>query len=150
MENLQCVPRVTTRARQHKEGIGVLSARVWAGQWQKIRDGSYSRQYSLCQGSRQIPIRAILFGYIEKLPRWRKHLEIFLDSNAYPENGQHLLEELPGEADNNISTPGLRYAHGQANNSAPRKVETRVIKKNVLWSAPSETTRKNLSQFSFQ
>ena len=63
---------------------------------------------------------------MERLPRRREHLGTFLGSHAPPEDGQHLPQEPSGEADSDISTPALRSAYGQANNPAPRKVETRA------------------------
>ena len=63
---------------------------------------------------------------MEGLPRRREYLEIFFGSHTSLENGQHLSQGPPGEANNDISTPGLRFAYGQANNPAPRKARIRT------------------------
>lgn len=55
VENLQYDLRVTIDIRYHKEGADeqvCRGARVWDKQQQGVQDGSYLKQYSLCQGSR--------------------------------------------------------------------------------------------------
>ena len=64
---------------------------------------------------------------MEGLPVRREHLETFLGRHAPPEDGLHLPQGPPGEADSNISTLRLRSAHGQANDPAPRKAKARTI-----------------------
>ena len=56
----------------------------------------------------------------------REHLGTFLGRHAPLEDGQHLSQGPSGEADSDISIPGLRSAHGQANNPAPRKAKARA------------------------
>ena len=60
------------------------------------------------------------------LPGRREHLGTFLGCHTPPEDGQHLSQGPPGEADSDINTPGLRSAHGQANDSAPREAKART------------------------
>ena len=57
--------------------------KVWAGRWQGVRVESYPKQCNLCQGSKQTPTRAILFGCMERVPGRREHLETFLGSHAF-------------------------------------------------------------------
>ena len=66
---------------------------------------------------------------MEELPRKREHVEIFFDSHASLEDGQHLPQEPPKEADSNSNTFGFHSAHGQVKNPAPCKLETRAAKK---------------------
>ena len=66
---------------------------------------------------------------MEGLSRKRKHLETFFDSHTSPKDCQHFLQGPPGEANSNINTLELRSAHVQANNLAPRKIETKAAKK---------------------
>ena len=66
---------------------------------------------------------------MEGLPRKKEHLRTFLGRYAPPEDGQHLPQGLPGEADNDISTPGLCFTHGQANNLAPREAKAKATNK---------------------
>ena len=87
MGNLWCVLFVTAGVKDYKKGTGVLSARFWAGQQQELWGRSDPGQYSLCQGSRQTPIRAILSSYMKELPQRRKHLETFLGHHAPSEDG---------------------------------------------------------------
>ena len=63
---------------------------------------------------------------MKRLPRRREHLGTFLGSYAPPEDGQYLVQGPSGEADNNINTLRLYSAHGQTNNPASHKVETRA------------------------
>ena len=63
---------------------------------------------------------------MKRLPERRERLETFLDSHASLEDGQHFPQGPSKEADSNISTSGLRFDHGQANNLAPCKRETRA------------------------
>ena len=63
------------------------------------------------------------------LPGKRKRIRTFFGHHAPPEDGQHLPQGLPREADSNISTPRLRSAHGQANSPASHKAETRATDK---------------------
>ena len=56
----------------------------------------------------------------------REHLGTFLGRHAPPEDGPHLSQGPPREADSDISTPGLRSAHGQANDPAPREAKART------------------------
>ena len=74
-------------------------------------------------------IRAIPFGCIEELPGRREYLETFFGSHASPEDGQHLPQGPSGEADSDISTPGLHFAYGQANNPAAHEAKTRATNK---------------------
>ena len=57
----------------------------------------------------------------------KEHLGTFLRSHAPPEDGQHLPQGLFGEAESDISTPGLRSANGHANDPAPRETKARAI-----------------------
>ena len=66
---------------------------------------------------------------MEELSERRKHLGNFLGSHALLEDGQHLPQGPSGEANNDISNPGLRFAYGQANNPALCKAKTRVTNK---------------------
>ena len=111
------------------KGAGALSARVRAGQQQGVRGGSYPRECSLCQGSRRTLSRAILFGCMKGLPRRRENLRTFLGRHAPLEDGPHLPQGSPGEADNDISIHGLRSSYGQANDPTPRKAKTRTTDK---------------------
>ena len=122
---------VIARVGYHKEGVDkrVFNTRIWAKWRQGVQGGSYPRQCSLCQGSRRIPIKAILFNYIEGLPKRREHLWTFLGSHAPPKDGQHLPQIPPGEANSDISTLRPHSAHGQTNNLVPRKAETRMTNK---------------------
>ena len=58
--------------------------------------------------------RPILFGFLERLPRGRKHLGAMLCSHAPSENDLHFLQKLPGEANSDLLFPWFRSAHGQA------------------------------------
>ena len=132
MENLQCVSCVIIEVGHHKKGVDervCRSARVWAGQRQEVQGRSYLRQCSLCQGNRRTATRAKLFGGMEGWPGRRKYLRTFLGSHVPLEDGQHLPQESSAKADSDISTPGLPFAHGQANNPAPCKAKTRVTNK---------------------
>ena len=86
---------------------------------------------------------------MEGLFERRKHVRTFLGRHAPLENGQHLPQRPPGEADSDISTPGLRSAHGQANDPAPRQTKVRATDRtrykayqDALRSTPSEATKK--------
>ena len=63
---------------------------------------------------------------MKRLPGRREHLETFLDGHAPSEDGHHFPQRPSGEANSDISTPGLRSAHGQANNLAPLEAEIRT------------------------
>ena len=58
-----------------------------------------------------------------------KNMETFLNSHTPLEDGQHLLQRSTREIDSDISTIGLRSAHGQANNLAPRKAKMKATNK---------------------
>ena len=66
---------------------------------------------------------------MEGLPKKKEYLRIFLGHHASLEDGQHLLQGLLREVNSNINTFRLHSAHGQANNPAPRKAETKVTNK---------------------
>ena len=66
---------------------------------------------------------------MEELSRRRKHLKTFFGRYAPLEDGQHLLQGPPREADSTINTPELRFAQSQANNPALHKAETRATDK---------------------
>ena len=126
MENSWCFPCVTTGARYHKEGAKVLSTKVRAGQWQEVQGRIYLRQCNLYQRSRRIPSRAILFDCMERLPRRKEYLGTFLGCHVPLDNGQYLSQGPSEEANSNISTPGLRSAHGQVNDPAPCKAKAKT------------------------
>ena len=66
---------------------------------------------------------------MKKLPRKREHLGTFLGRHALPEDGQYLTEGPSGEANSNITIPGLYSIHGLANNPNLRKAEMRATDK---------------------
>ena len=65
---------------------------------------------------------------MKRVPKRGEHIETFLGSYASSKNGQHLPQGLSREANSNISIAELYFTHGQANNLALRKAETRATK----------------------
>ena len=63
---------------------------------------------------------------MEGLPGRKEHLRIFLGRHTPPEDGQHLPQGPPSEADSDISAPEFRSTHGQANNPVPHETKARV------------------------
>ena len=60
--------------------------------------------------------------YPEEKNTWEPSLANYVS----PEDGQHFPQGPPREADSDISTSGLRSAHGQANDLAPHKAKARA------------------------
>ena len=73
------------------------------------RDSSSKRR---CQALGNL--RDKLFGFLEKLPRGRKHLGAIFCSHASLENDLRFPQRSPGEANGNLSSPRFCPAHGQA------------------------------------
>ena len=85
---------------------------------------------------------------MERLPGRREYLGTFFGGHAPLEDGQHLPQGSPGEADSDISTSGLRSAHGQADNPALHQTKARTTNR-MCYKAhqdaldtPSKATRK--------
>ena len=58
--------------------------------------------------------KPILFDYLEKLLRGKKHLGAILYSHTPSENDLHVPQKSPGEANGNFSSLQFCFAYGQA------------------------------------
>ena len=66
---------------------------------------------------------------MERLPRIKKYLEAIFNSYATLEDGHHLPQRPPGEANSIISTLRLRLIYDKVNSLAFHEPETKVSSK---------------------